>query len=41
MEDLLPQGGRFYTADEAKQQVHHGRCINMFQHQTDEAFFFL
>lgn len=38
MKNLLPQGGGLHTADEAKQQVHHGRGINMFQHQTDEPF---
>lgn len=41
MEDLLPQGGRLHTTDEAKQQVHHGRGIYMFQHQTNETFLFL
>lgn len=41
MEDLLSQGGRLHTADESKQQVHHGRGIDMFQHQTNEALFLL
>lgn len=41
MEDLLPQGGRLHATDEAKQQVHHGRGVNMFEHQTNEAFLFL
>lgn len=41
MEDLLPQGCRLYTTDKAKQQVHHGGGVNMFEHQTNEAFLFL
>lgn len=41
MQDFLPQRGGLHTTDEAKQQVHHGRGINMFQHQTNEAFLFL
>lgn len=41
MEDLLSQGCRLHTADETKQQVHHGRGVNVFQHQTDEALLLL
>lgn len=41
MKDLLPQGGRLHTTDEAKQQIHHGRGVNVFQHQTNKAFLFL
>lgn len=41
MENLLPQGGRLHAADETKQQVHHRRRVDVFQHQTDEAFLFL
>lgn len=40
IEDLLSQGGRLHTADEAKQQVHHGGGVDVFQHQADEAILF-
>lgn len=40
IEDLHPQGGRLYTADEAQQKIHHGRGINVIQHQTDKVVFF-
>lgn len=41
MQNILSQRGRLHTTDEAKQQVHHGRGVNVFQHQTNKAFFFL
>lgn len=41
MEDLLSQGCGLHTADETKQQIHHGGGVNVFQHQADEALLFL
>lgn len=36
-ESFKPKRGRLNTADESKEHIHHGRCVDMLEDQREES----